>query len=413
MGRVGKKKKMKAPKKVLGIGLKNSKLKVFDDVQRTDDSPMKNVETDYDFYNRSSRPEMELVRNIIEEAMKHYPALEVDELISRLKSKDDIHFRSATFELFLHEALRRKDFKLVPHPKLPNGSVSKPDFLVTDPNGESFYLEAVLATENNELDEGGEARKGVVLDTLSKSPHQNFMIAIDDDGSPNSPPSGRELKNRIHKWLDALDPDEVLIRIDKSGLDSIAPMSWSHDGWDLKIRPIPLKQECRGKSTNLVGIGGICGGWVDAWSPIRDAIKFKGRKYGELHLPFIIAVNLDRFHLERIDEMQALFGQAQLAFTPGSDAEPEIQRAPNGAWYGKKGPQYTRVSAAWIFNDLHASSLAARKSTIYFNPWAKRGAPNSLKCFPFASPEENKMNWNDGLSFKEIFELHNGWPEST
>lgn len=412
MGRVGRKKKMKALRKTLGIGIKKSIHKVFDNFQRTDCSPMKNAESDYSFYNRSARPEMEKVRNIIEQSLKYYPKSEADELISRIKSGDDVHFRSAVFELFLHEALRRKGFSLSPHPELSNGSTSRPDFLVTDPDGECFYLEAVLATENNELDKGGEARKGVVLDTLSKSPHENFMIAIDDEGSPNSPPSGKNLKKKIHQWLDALDPDELIEQIEESGLDSLTALKWNHDGWYLQIRPIPLKIERRGKSTNLVGIGGIGGGWVDAWSPIRDAIKFKGGKYGELDKPLVVAVNLDRFHLDRIDEMQALFGQEQFVFTVNSDAEPEMQRAPNGAWYGKGGPQYTRVSAAWIFNDLHASSLAARSSTIYLNPWGELAVPESLRCFPSASAKGGKMEWKEGLSFREIFDLYDGWPEN-
>lgn len=412
MGRVGRNKKMKAQRKTLGIGLKSSSLRVFDNVQRTDDSPKRNAESDFEFYNRSVRPEMELVRNVIEEAVKSYPDSEVEELVSRTRSRDDVHFRSAIFELFLHDALRRKGFVLIPHPELPNGSSYRPDFLVTDPDGESFYLEAVLATENNELDKSGEARKGVVLDTLSKSPHENFMTAIDDDGTPKSPPSGRKLKNKVHKWLDSLDPDEISAQVEVSGLDSITPLTWSHDGWDLQIRPIPLKPERRGKSTNLVGIGGIGGGWVDAWSPIRDAVKFKGGKYGDLDKPLIVAINLDCFHLDRIDEIQALFGQEQYLFTPGSEAESEMQRAPNGAWLGKHGPQYTRVSAVWIFNDLHASSLAVRKNTIYFNPWAALNAPESWKIFPFAFPAESKMVWNDGASFREIFELHEGWPEN-
>ncbi|WP_143421366.1 hypothetical protein [Halovibrio salipaludis] len=176
MGRVSQKRRTRALKQALGLWPNRFGRKVFDKEQRTDSSPKKNLESDFGFYNRSARPEMGLVREIIEECVANYPASEVAELISRLRSGDDVHFRSATFELFLHDALRRQGFLLTPHPDLPNGSLFKPDFYVLDPNGESFYLEAVLATEKNELDKGGEARKGAVLDTLEKSPHHNFMI---------------------------------------------------------------------------------------------------------------------------------------------------------------------------------------------------------------------------------------------
>tara|TARA_B100002003_G_scaffold249052_1_gene284350 strand:+ start:836 stop:2077 length:1242 start_codon:yes stop_codon:yes gene_type:complete len=412
MGRVGRKKRMKAFRKSLGVGFNTPAPIVFDGVKRTDNSPKRNTEGDFFFYNRSARTEIDRIRNFIEACVKNYPHTEQKEIISRLRSGDDVHFRSACFEVFLYEALSRQGFTLTPHPELPNGSPYRPDFIVSDTEGRCFYLEAVLATENNELDRGGEARKGAVLDTLSKFPHDNFMIALDDEGSPKSPPAGKKLKNKIHAWLDSLDPDEVHENIDSAGFDSIEPLVWSHDDWHLQIRPIPLKPERRGQSSTLIGIGGMGGGWIDAWSPIRDAIKFKGGKYGDLEIPLVVAVNLDSFHLDRIDEMQALFGQEQFVFKPGSDAEPEMRRAPNGAWYGKRGPQYRRVSAAWIFNDLHASSLAVRNSTIYLNPWAALPAPESLKSFPFAELQNDKMYWNEGLSFREIFELHEGWPEN-
>ncbi|NWJ62842.1 hypothetical protein HX770_00185 [Vibrio parahaemolyticus] len=337
MGRIGRKTKMRAFKKSLGIGLNIPTPKVFDSVKRTDDSPKRNTESDFIFYNRSARPEIAIIRDIIEDHIKNYPQEEIKELISRFQSGDDVHFRSASFELFLHEALIRLGFTLTPHPELSNGSPYKPDFLVSDPDGHCFYLEAVLATEKNELDRGGEARKEVVLDTLKKFPHDNFMIALDDEGSPKSPPSGKKLKNKIHAWLDSLDPDEILKKIDSEGFDSITPMVWSHDEWHLQVRPIPLKPERRGASSTLIGIGSVEGGWIDAWSPIRDAIKLKGGKYGSLEIPLVVAVNLNSFHLDRTDEMQALFGQKQYVFKSGTNAEPEMRRASNGAWYGKKG----------------------------------------------------------------------------
>ena len=157
MGRVGRKKRMKAFRKSLGIGFNIAAPKVFDSVKRTDDSPKQNTESDFIFYNRSARTEIEKIRNFIEDCVKNYPRTEQKEIISRLRSGDDVHFRSACFELFIYEVLRRQGFTLTPHPELPNGSPYRPDFLVSDTEGRCFYLEAVLATENNELDRGGEA----------------------------------------------------------------------------------------------------------------------------------------------------------------------------------------------------------------------------------------------------------------
>lgn len=385
--------------------------KIFDEIQRTDDSPMRNRESEFEFYNRSSRPAMEAVRGIMESCISNFPDSEIEELTARIRCGDDIPFRSASFELFLHEAMIRLGFELQIHPELTNGNTYRPDFLVKDQDGHEFYLEAVLAKEINELDDGAEARKGLVYDALSVSPHENFMIDIDDEGSPITQPSGKKLTKAIHYWLNSLDPDDIKKDIDLNGLESIEPFEWGHEDWSLKIRPIPLKPERRGKSTNLIGCGGTGGGFMDAWSPIKGAIRTKGGKYGELDKPLLIAVNLNCFHLDRIDEMQALYGQEQYVFSPGHHDQGRIQRAPNGAWYGHSGPQYTRVSGAWIFNDLHPSSLAGRNQTIYFNPWATNNLPYSVKSFPHAIPENDKMEWVEGVSFMDTFDLHRGWPE--
>lgn len=414
MGRIGKKLKMKRFKQALKDIAKNKAvMRVFDQIERNDGSPKRNSESDFAFYNRSSRDAFFQVRALIEYCVSRYPGSEVDELVARLRSNNDQLFQSAIFELVLHDMLLRQGFTLEPHPKLSNGSKKRPDFLVIDREGDKFYLEAVLATEVNEQNPGGEARKGAVFDILNQNPHQNFMIDVDDEGCPKSQPSGKKLVKAVHQWLDSLDPDEVQAQLEnEEGLYGIEPFEWRHEDWVVRLRPIPIKLERRGKSQQLIGIGGGGGGMIDSWSPIRDAIKSKGNRYGKLDKPLLVAVNLDSFHLERIDEMQALYGQEQYVYETGNvGKEPRMERARNGVWYGKGGPQYTRVSGAWLFDGLHPSSIAKRNQTIYYNPWAAIALPDSLSCFPHAVPVENKIHWEKGLSLAEVFDLNEQWPE--
>jgi hypothetical protein len=64
-------------------------------------------------------------------------------MLRRLK----VDFPSAFFELFLHELLLRLGCNVEVHPDPGTGSSRRPDFLVTDPDGQQFFLEAVLATD--------------------------------------------------------------------------------------------------------------------------------------------------------------------------------------------------------------------------------------------------------------------------
>ncbi len=410
MDRVGRKKRMKAYRKAWGIGPKYYKPKAFDTPLNDDESPQRETESLFSFYNRSTWDESRKVRSLVEDCIKYYPKSEAPELISRIRSGDDRHFISAAFELFLHEILRREGFILTPHPILPNGSTSRPDFLVQSPDGDYFYLEAVLATEKTEVDAGSRARRDFAIETLSRHPHDNFVIDINEHGSPKSPPSAKKLSKDLHRWLDNLDPDTTIENIKKTGNTEIEPYYWSHDGWQIEINPLPLPQERRGKSNNLVAISSPPGGFVDSWTPIRDAIKFKGKKYGELNHPLVVAVNINNFHLDKIDEMQALYGQEIIAIDPSRKHAPLIKRAANGVWKGNDDPGTQRVSAAWIFNDLRPSSIPSRKHTIYVNPWVEKAIPTSLYRFPTAKIESGKIQRNTGLSLMDIFDLNEEWP---
>ncbi len=384
---------------------------IFDTYERDDASPKRNRESDFEFLNRSARPEISRVREFVELIASGYPKEELNEIVARIKSSDDTHFRSAIFELVLHEALVRSGCKLIPHPILENGSTSRPDFLVTDPDGEQFYLEAVLASEVNENDIGAEARKGIVMDALEQNPHDNFMLDIYDKGNPVTQPSGKRLARKLLNWLDSLNPDETYAIFKDEGYETTPVYKWEYEGWTVSFRAIPLEPENRGKCKTLVCAASAGGGLVDAWTPIRDAVKYKGSKYGELNKPLLVAVNLDSFGLDKIDEMQALFGQEQFLFAVGqSEQEPRFERAPNGAWYGRSGPQYTRVSGVWIFNDLTPYTVGVRRQTIYFNPWASFGLPEFLKSFPHALVESEKMIWSEGVSLSDLFGLKEGWP---
>jgi hypothetical protein len=126
----------------------------------------------------------------------------------------------------------------------------------------------------------------------------------------------------------------------------------------------------------------------------------------------VVAVNIDSFHLDRIDEMQALYGEEQFWFASDDlQSEPRFARAPNGAWRGKRGAESRRVSAAWLFNDLTMYSIATRRNTLYINPWSNHTIAPCLRRLPHASPEAEKMQWLEGTSIRELLGVNEAWPE--
>lgn len=377
---------------------------IFSPIDRSDASAQLSSESEFQFLDRSSRPEIGIVRCLLEDLVAQYPSDERIELIKRIQSGNDTNFNSAVFELILYSALTKLGYNLQPHPILSNGSTKRPDFLVTTQDGSQFYLEAVLASHENGSHYGKQKMIQTTLDAFQKERHEKFKVDFKYTGFPTTQPSKKDLISCVHKWLDSLDPDNEDV---KSKM-----LLWSHEGLQLRMRPRPISPGNRGKLKSLRGISSRGVSMVDSTSAIRKSITSKGNRYGELDKPYLIAVNFNSPFLDQEDEEQALFGDEAFTFSC-DDSEPfELNRLPNGAWIGRTGPRYTRISGVWIFNDLSAYTIARRRSTVYFNPWAKKALPAELKKFPHAEVQNDTLTRLEGVSIRDIFTLPPEWPES-
>jgi hypothetical protein len=297
------------------------------------------------------------------------------------------------------------------HPDLPDGSPAHPDFLIVTHDGANVYVEAVLASDYSQAEIAARKRKDAVLAAIDKIDSPNFFLSVDAEGNPDMPPSGKALGQQLEKWLSSLNPDAVAREVNEQGPDHMPKMTWEHEGWKVTFEAIPKKPERRGKGQRV--IGALFGGalFVNVWEPIRDAVKSKGNHYGNLPHPFLVCVNVDGMSVDRIDEMQALFGEEEFIFKVGSAEEPEMRRRPNGAWWGPKGVQYKRVSGAWVFDTLNPWNVVSRKNCVYFNPWADKPLPDLFTKVNHAKPLDQKMVWTDGRPIGELLDLPRDWPE--
>ncbi|MDO8040369.1 hypothetical protein [Janthinobacterium sp. SUN137] len=385
---------------------------IFKNYERTDSSPKANAEGSFAFLDRSARPEFEVVRNFVEELLAQYPAKGIDEVVARLTRGNEVDFRSASFEVLIFNYLRRLGYTLEPHPELKNGSKKQPDFHVVAPDGSEFLLEAVLSKEDKGENPAVKAMIGTVMDKLNTRPHDNFRVTFSTRGVPTTQPSGKKILHEVHTWLNTLDPDQIQAEHHASFFATAPKRDIPHEDWTVSFQPIPIPPEKRGTAKQLIGLIDGGGGVVDSWTPLRESLKEKGQRYGELEHPLLVAVNFSAFNLSDIDEMQALFGQEQFHFPIEGDGEPDFSRAKNGLWIGPKGPRATRVSGAWFFNDLSFHTAARRKGTLYFNPWALHALPAILDQFPHARVgADMKIERGGEVTFADVFKLSSDWPD--
>lgn len=390
-------------------------MNLFDNIQRGESNFGSYSEPNFVFLNRTSRFEFTKIRDLLEVWFEHYPPNEQSEFRSRFRSSNNFQHQAAFFELFLHELLLQLGCKLTLHPIV--GKTTKvPDFLVEPPVGQKFYLEATIATGETADETAARARENVVYDVIDRlvaSP--DYFLSLTVKGSPESPPPARKLANRINHELQHLDYDEIVRIYERDGLENLPTWHFNYGRWHIEIQPIP-KFKLRGQSgVRPIGSRSTDIRMVDHWTPIRDAIVEKGRKYGELDLPYVVAVSTLE-PVDTIDIMQALYGQEEFIIN-FSDmrselSEQDFRRKPNGVWLGPKGPQYTRISAVLMVTQLSVYNIPRVVLQLYHNPWAQKPYESVLTQLQQAIPVDGKINWVSGKGAAEIFNLAASWPEN-
>lgn len=152
---------------------------------------------------------------------------------------------------------------------------------------------------------------------------------------------------------------------------------------------------------------------MDSMTAIRDALCTKASRYGDLELPYVVAVNALDWSADFTDIMEALFGKEKyiIDLSRSKPSEPEKTRELDGVWTSKSGPRYTRLSAALVVIGLSPWNLPRANIRLYHNPWANLPYNSELTLLPQAVPLTSQMKLKDGKSLASVFDLPQNWPE--
>ena len=386
---------------------------LFDNIDRQDGGPGLHAEPEFNFLNRSARPQAVKVRSELEAWFSRYPEAERYEVRQRFRSKNDSQHRSAFFELFLHELLMKLGCRVEIHPTLPQ-TTRRPDFLVASQKGDFFYMEAVLASDESAQEAAARARMNSVYDSLNSLESPNFFIGMNIQGAPGTPPPTRRLRSFLAGKLDSLSPNEIT-QLYASGVQNTVPKwRYEHAGWKIEFFPIPKSVEARGKpGVPPLAFWHYGAYWATSREAIRNAVVSKAGRYGTIDRPYVIAVNALSGRIDQSDEIDALFGDEQWNVweTPSGETKVEPTRKLNGAWTSEPGPRYTRVSAALLVRGVRCWRVPDAGVCLYHNPWAEKPYTTELNRLSRALPKDDHMEWLDGETLSDILGLPLGWPE--
>ncbi len=366
-------------------------MNLFDDILRTHRRPATHTEDTFSFLNRSASPASERIRNLLESFFRRYPSSESAEL----KRKFETQFDSAFFELYLHELLLRLGCEVAVHPTL-KGIRAKPDFLARFRQGQEVILEAAIATDRTDKERAGDARLNALYDAInSKTISPNFFICLGPIPDRDAVPTPKKIRKFIKEKIAGLDPD-VVERAVQIGCELPRWTYRDEGGFELEITPVPKSPESRGSSEiRPIGAGPGEARWGDSRAALKKSIDYKATKYGELDKPFVIALNAtSKWGAGRDVVVKALFGSKE----SGDKSD--------GVWNATRNTRLSGVLVTTVLPwSIHCAPLC-----LYHNSFAKRSCRENPWKIPQAISQDSGMQWLEGSSSAELFELPKEWP---
>lgn len=396
-------------------------MKLFDDIERTDESPMKYQESLFEYMNRSTIQEYRNMRDSLESWFNRYRGSldrgSHNDLCRRFRGSNTNH-TGAVFELFIHEFLTRLGCNVEVEPSV---SGQRPDFLVHHGDS-SFYVEATVVKNK-----GGEEGNSIALhpdlryamdainDSLSS---KDFYIDI--DGVGNFPPSfDRPKKDTIvepfRKLIEESDYHEVRQLEEEDRFDELPYAIFRHKGWWIQGSLLTRDESDREKSVKIIcGYGGLSGeeNSLKLFPPVREAVRDKAKKYKDVCKDrlLVVAVNLSSSHpaFDRNAAQTALYGYSKKRDAAYRDTYFPIHkydRNPDGVWfYSSKG--CNRHLGAVLFFRQTPYYVDDYFNYLYISPHIKDNLPNFLRYLPHAEFKEDELvEWHDGENLFEDLPL--------
>ncbi|MCK4296236.1 MAG: hypothetical protein KAX28_06220 [Candidatus Marinimicrobia bacterium] len=388
-------------------------LRLFDDIKHKGEEGKPHSESDFSYLNRIDRIEARRIRKVLEDWFSRYPQEHQTDLRIRFRSTE---FHSAFFELLLHEILFCLNCDVKVHPDLQDYKTKRPDFLVKSNNSKRFILEATSTTDMSEREMANEKIKDLIYDKINeKLISPDYFIIIQILATSTETPSSSGIVSFLAERLADLNYNEISMIASEKSMSSLPHFTYEKKNWIIDFIPWPKPPEARG-STELRPIIGqsIAFHEVDTWRAIRDAILSKAGYYGEMNMPFVIALNVLRRHVADLEILDALVGQEAVQFlkTKSGKHLERVIRLPNGVWIGKTGKRYTRVSAVLIFCNTTPWNVTKSKVCLYHNPFAAMPYESVLCQLPqFSVQKDLKIVKTEGTALSKILELGSDWPE--
>lgn len=324
----------------------------FDRTKAVEPGPFPLGTRPFEFLERGSAPAHEAARARVERMLAHYPELERETFLSRLRARETAQSNDAFFELFVLNLFVSRGFKLlgVEQP-LPHTSYVV-DFTFATPAGAPFLVEVVSYNQPREavgakklLDEVFNA-----VDSVENLEYQVRVVAV--TGIPNQAVPKKPLRVRVARWLGQLPEGSAEVQ---------AFQVTDEFGFTLQATP----RDPRGRPGLLVAPPPDLPA-QNVVEGIRRKLYQKAFKYGELSVPLIVALNVSA----EIHATPELFAEAVFG-APDPEAPAPVllgypgEYVPAGGALVEQGGPLARVPAVIGFRGINPLDASLEKGAVY------------------------------------------------
>ena len=383
--------------------------RLFDDKPRNYTKPSRRAETTYSFLDRSSLPEYERVRCMLQRWVDRFPLEHQPKILGEMRHKgsgsiaNDKHFNAAFFELFLHEFLNGTDGSVEVQPSL--GS-RPPDFRVKLKLQDKTEFTYIVEASDIDLESGTALERDQnelsVFDVLNEIPSPDFFLFLETRGKLESTPPLRKLKHHFEKLIKEADYDDLLRIYMHCGqnpihLPTIPP--FPNGNWILTGRLIPVLPESRPNSGKLIRLYPSKVSHIDDIGKTKARLDDKAKQHRNVE-NLVIALRCDPAN-DRLDE--ALIGKLGPSLrvhrekaNSGSFHSSFYNRRKDGFWANNSGPQNQNVIGVVAFYDLHPWTIGNLKAMFYSNPYVDKPMPDWTKSVTHAEYSDGEVTKVEG-----------------
>lgn len=380
---------------------------LFDNISRDFLGSSNMNEPTYNYYNRSGRKDIAIIRDTLECWFSEIP----DSEKSSIKSSFKKNFDDTFYELFLHNLFSKLGYKVKIHPNI-EGTTKKPDFLI-EKNGMEIYVEAKISKDKTSEEEALEKMTNQFYDSMNKLRSNNFMIGIKEVSFiSGKQPKTKKIVQKLENQLSQLDPDIVEEEMKKNGFN-IFQIEYEDDDIFVIFNPLPVVPKARVKvNRRPIGILPAKSYWGGGEKAIKDAVEVKANRYGKLNKPYIICLNaLGEKTTSRDDIDNAIWGTLAISYSENPEERNEkLIRQKDGIFFNENGPRKRNVTGILV-SKIYPHGIPNSKYWLYENPFAENKLDFQNIGLVYNYVKDGYIFGSDGQDLDRILGMDKDWLE--